>query len=497
MTDPVDRFLGELTRGAPHQGHPQVQVCLVHGDLVLAEPAAERVATALAEALGCAPERHRRPPSLAPLLQDLRTFSLFASAKALLVVDSAVFADRAAAAELLDDAAEVLPVTVEDRPLSGRERQAASRLFQALHLFDLDPHAGPPERLLGELPVWAFEGGTSRRSRGGRARSKKQAEELRASFAGLLEMARREGIQGTGEGDLATLSDVIRGGLPEGHLLVLAERSVAADHPVVRLLAERKAVLAVGSVEAAERGGGWQGLDLFAAELERQTGVAIAGDALAELARRTLRQEGERRGGKGSGGIDADSTSRFAGEYRKLAHLAGAGKIDRKLVQQSVEDRGEEDVWQLLDAVSAGRSAEALDRLRRLLSGAEDPLNARLAFFGLFASFCRQLTAIRGLMRVARISPGEGNYARFRDRLAPALQGEIPGGGGKNPLAGLHPFRLHKAYLAASRLPEDVAVRLPSDLLETELQLKGESSEADAALANLVARVTVATAGRR
>lgn len=496
MADPVDRFLGELTRGGPPQ------VCLVHGDLVLAEPAAERVAAALAEALGCTPERHRRPPSLSPFLQDLRTYSLFATSKALLVVDSAVFADRGAAAELIDDAAEVLPLAVEDRPLSGRERHAASRLFQAFHLFDLDPLAGTPERLLGELPAWAFEGGTSRRSRGGKARSKKQAEDLRGNLAGLLEMARREGIQGAGEGDLATLSDVIRGGLPEGHLLVLAERSVAADHPVVRLLAERKAVLAVGSVEAAERGGGWEGLDLLATELERQTGVAIAGDALAELARRTLRQEGDRRG---KGGIDPDSTARFAGEYRKLAQMVGPenginpiSKIDRKLVQQSVEDRGEEDVWQLLDAVATGRSGEALDRLRRMISGAEDPLNARLAFFGLFASFCRQLTAIRGLMRVARIPPGEANYARFRDRLAPALQGEIPGGG-KNPLAGLHPFRLHKAYLAASRVPEEIAVRLPSDLLETELQLKGESSEADAALADLVARVSVATStgGRR
>lgn len=490
MADPVDRFLGELTRSGPPQ------VCLVHGDLVLAEPTAERVAAALAQTLGCAPERHRHPPSLAPLLQDLRTFSLFASSKVLLVVDSAVFADRGAAAELIDDAAEALPVTVDDRALSGRERQAASRLLQALHLFDLDPFAGPPERVLGELPGWAFEGGTSRRSKGGRARSKKQAEDLRSNLAALLEMARREGLQGAGEGDLAALSDVIRGGLPPGHALVLAERSVAADHPVVRLLSERKAVLGVGSIEAAERGGGWQGLDLLSTELERQTGISIAGDALAELARRTLRKEGDRRGKEG---IDADSTARFAGEYRKLAHLATtSGKIDRKLVEQSVEDRGEEDVWQLLDAVAAGRAAEALDRLHRLITGAEDPLNARLGFFSLFASFCRQLTAIRGMMRVARIPPGEGNYARFRDRLAPALQGEVPGGG-KNPLAGLHPFRLHKAYMAASRVPEAVAIRLPSDLLETELQLKGESSEADTALTDLVARVSVATmtTGRR
>jgi DNA polymerase III delta subunit len=487
----VESFLAGLGKG----GRPQV--CLVHGDLVLAEPAAERIAAALAQALGCSPnhiEPHRRPPSLSPLLQDLRTFSLFASAKVALVVDSAVFADRGAAADLIDDAAESLPSLPsdngEDRGLTARERQAASRLFQALHLFDLDPQAGAPEQILGELPSWVLEGGTARRGRGARARGKKQVEEIRSSLAGLLEAARREGITGAGQSDLSALADAIRGGLPDGHVLVLAERSAAEDHPVVRLLAERKAVVAVGSVEAAERGGGWQGLDLLATELERQTGVGIAPDAMAELARRTLRQEGDGR----KKGIDADSTARLAGEYRKLANLSpAAGRIDRKLVEKAVEDRGEEDVWQLLDAVAAGRGGEALDRLHRLILAADDPLAARLSFFSLFASFCRQLTAIRGLMRASRVPAGESNYARFKDRHAPMLQGEVPGGG-KNPIAGLHPFRLHRAYLAASHLPEPFLARLPAELLETEMQLKGETSEADTALADLVARVS--TAGR-
>ena len=104
-----------------------------------------------------------------------------------------------------------------------------------------------------------------------------------------------------------------------------------------------------------------------------------------------------------------------------------------KLVERAVEDRGEEDVWQLLDAVAAGRGGEALDRLRRLILAADDPLAARLSFFSLFASFCRQLTAIRGLMRASRVPAGEANYARFKDRHAPQLQGEVPGGG-KNPI---------------------------------------------------------------
>jgi hypothetical protein len=286
---------------------------------------------------------------------------------------------------------------------------------------------------------------------------------------------------------------VVRGGLPPGHALVLAEDAVATDHPVVRLLEEHGAVLGLGKVESDR--GSWQGLEPLAKELERQTGVAITADALSELARRTLRQESDRQG-RGTGGVEADSTARLAGEYRKLANLLGGGegKIDRRLVEQTVEDRGEEDVWQLLDAIAAGRGGEALDRLHRLISAAEDPLAARLSFFSLLASFCRQLVAVRGMMKVARVSANEANYGRFKNSHAPALQSEIPTGG-KNPLAGLHPFRLHRAYLAACRLPEPFLARLPSDLLETELQIKGESGEADVALARLVTRLS--QAGRR
>jgi hypothetical protein len=493
VADPVETFLSRLTsRGQPPQ------VCLVHGDLVMAEPAARRVAKALARSAGldaAAVEVHRRPASLSPLLQDLRTFSLFATGKVLLASGSAVFADRNAAGELIDDAADVVPIAADGHTLSGRERQAASRLLQALHLFEIDPNAGEPERALGELPAWVLEGGKARKGASGRGRGKKQVEELRSALAGLLAAARREGLQGTGEGDLAELSEVVRGGLPPGHALVLAESAVAPDHPIVRLLEERGAALALGRLESDR--GSWQGVDLLAAELERQTGVAIASDAMTELARRTLRQENDK-SGRGTGGVDGDSTARFAGEYRKLANLVegrGDGRIDRKLVEQTVEDRGEEDVWQLLDAIAAGRGGEALDRLRRLLAAADDPLAARLSFLSLLASFCRQLVAVRGMMRVARVPGGEANYARFKTQHAPGLQSEIPTGG-KNPLAGLHPFRLHRAYLAACRLPEPLLAKLPADLLETELQLKGESAEADVALAQFVAKLSQA-AGKK
>lgn len=470
-------------------GEPR-PVYLIHGDLVLAEPAGRRLADALAGAAGCQVVVHRRPPELSEVLSDLRTFSLFDAGKVVLCVDTAVLADRRSAADLVDTAAEVLPVSLEEgEELAPKQRQGASRLLQALRLFELDPDRGSPEAALEELPKWALQGGEAfRKNRHGRGRGKRQVEDLRAELAGLLEAARRTGLTGRGGSQLSELSEVLSEGLPEGHSLVMVERSAAADHPLVERLHKLGAVLELGKVEE-ERRGGWQGLELLAGELGEQTGVGITRDAMEELARRTLRQDRQKR--KGSGGaVDADSTARLAGEYRKLAHVArGAGRkrIDRPLVEEAVEDRGEEDVFKLLDAVGAGRGSEALARLDRLMASAEDPVGGRLTFFALFSGFCRQLTAVRGMMEVADVPPGEGSYPRFKSRWAPRLQDDVAGE--KSPVAGIHPYRLHRSYLAASRLDSARAAMLPWWVLEAELQIKGDSGEPDAALAHLVARV--------
>jgi DNA polymerase III delta subunit len=154
-----------------------------------------------------------------------------------------------------------------------------------------------------------------------------------------------------------------------------------------------------------------------------------------------------------------------------------------------VVDRGEEDVWQLLEAIGAGKAGEALGRLDRLLTGAEDPEAARLSFFALLAGLARQLAALAGLAQRRGVPPADRDYNRFKTRWAPLLQApdaELPG----NPLAGLHPFRLHRAYLLASRLPAPLLARLPWHVLETERRLKGESGDPATALAELVLRLS-------
>ena len=468
-------------RAAAGEGGP---VYLVIGDRVLAEPAAERVAAVAAERAGCEVERHRRPPALTPLLADLRTFGLFASGKVVLAVETGVFADKSAAATFLDQAAEALPLSGgPGGDLSAAERRAALRLLQAIRLFDLDPYRGEPAALLAQLPDWAFQGASGRRS-------KKKAEEAREGLAELLAAARAAELQGFAQEEVSELAAVVQEGLPQGHVLVLAESAVAKDHPVAAALAERGAVARLAQVESEK--GAWSGLGDLTAELARQTGVTIDRPALDALARRTLR------GGSGWGksSAEADSTARFAGEYRKLANLAAGMNRDRitiEMVEEAVEDRGQEDVFKILDAVGEGRGAEALDRLTRYLGAASDAIAARLSFFALFAGFCRNLTAVRGMMRAAGVRPGERSYPRFKSNLAPALQKDLDGT--KSPLAGLHPFRLHRAYLAASGMDERYLARLPWRVLETELALKGESGDPAAALGELLAEVAAEAGG--
>lgn len=487
-SDPrVDPLLASATRSGPQP------VYLIHGDVVLSEPAARRLAQGLADAAGCALEVHRRPERLGAVLADLRTFSLFDSAKVVLVVDSAVFADRRAAADLVDAASDAAPVDAdgESSELSSREREAASRLLQTFHLFDLDPEAGEPAALLGDLPDWVFQGGAAfRKRRNGRGRGKRQVEQLREDLESLLAAARRAGLTGRDGSDLSELATALEDGLPEGHTLVLAEAAVAEEHPLVVTLRERNAFLAVGTIEEETRGakrGSIRGLNLLAEELERQTGVGIQANALQELARRTLRQDKDKSGRPV--GIQSASTSRLAGEYRKLASLVSKGrKIDLSLVERATEDRGEEDAFKLLDAVGEGRGDEALERYRRMIASSQDPLATRLSFFSLFADFCRTLSAVRGMMKVAGVRPGDRSYPRFKSRGAPALQGDLPGGA-SSPVAGIHPYRLHRAYLAASRLSDKTAAALPGWVLDAEVRIKGDSGDPDVAVAHLMARV--------
>jgi len=441
----------------------------VHGDRVLADPLGGRLAAALGEIWGVAPHSRREVDDLAGLTADLRTFSLFEPGKIVVVGETGILADRTAAATLFESLREALPVELGGE-LSGAARSAARRLLQILRLHDVDPGLGAPERALAALPDEVLSSG----------KGKSGAAELRQQLAPLLAAALAAGLRGTGEEESSLVADLLRDGLPPRHLLILVESAVAAGHPLFDALERRGAVVEAGRL-AAEKGGRVSGLDTLIDQLAAETGSLLRMDAAAELARRTLRLEDSRRPG-GEGGIDADSAARFAAEYRKLATLAGAGGIDRALVRENVEDRGEEEVWPILDALADGNAEGALAKLRRRVASAEDPLAERLTLFGLLSGFARQLAAVGGVLEASGGRRIETSYAAFKDRIAPAMQKTLAEAG-LPALAKLHPFRLHRVYLAASRFPAERLGRLPARTLEAERRLKGDSADPDSALA--------------
>ncbi len=463
---------------------------LVIGEQVLADSAAGRIASALAGASGCGVVAWKRPAELRPILADLSTYSLFDSAKVSLVCDSAIFADRTAAADLIDEAEAGLPASAGDA-LSSAQKEAAGRLLQALRLFGVAADAAAPEETVSSLPAWALQGGSRVRRRNRRGRTKKQCGDLARDLASLLAAARAEGLSGWSEGDLAELGRAADGGLPEGHAIVFAERTADSAHPLVKRLFERKAAFQVGALEF-DRRGAVGGLDAVVSELARETGIGIDRGAAQELARRTLRKSSSR----GEAGVEADSAARFAAEYRKIAETVrnGAGRVDLATVKEMVVDRGDQDVWKLLDAIAEQRPTDALRQLRRHLDSAPERIPARLSFFALLAGFCEQLAAAHGLIAALDL-PAERSFNRFKARVLPKLSAEAPGGKA-HPLLRIHPFRLYRIFQAASaRGPESdrKMAELPWKVLETEVRLKGGSADGDAALEALV--VTVAGAG--
>lgn len=461
---------------------------LVAGERVLAEPGALRVAESLAQVAQCQVEVYTRPVSIASILADLKTYSLFSTAKVVVAVETALLADEGTAAELIDEVLEVLPLaSAEPEALSDKERRAAGLLLHTLRLFRVDPFADSSAAAIERLPASACEGGKSSGRK--RKRDKRQVTSVREKLTSLLDVARLTDLEGRAQTELGELAEIVDRGLPEGHALVLAESAVSANHPLVAALDEGGALVSLGYLRTSKKGD-WIGLDRLATQLERETGVAISPRALEELARRTL-QASRSRAREGSSAAQADSTGRLAAEYRKLAALAGSDGIELELVETTTEDRGDEDVWKTLDAIGAGRSEEAIARIHRLLASSEDPISERLSFFSLLAALCRQLTALATAIEQAGVERRPTSYARFKDHIAPRLQAELVTGDA-SPLSGLHPFRLYRAYSVACRLPTAALMNLPQRVLETEIRLKGDTDLPDAALTALVCDLTTA-----
>jgi hypothetical protein len=228
------------------------------------------------------PHHERFLTKFAAAIDDLRTVALFDRGKLLVVHGTGLLADLEATAKMTAEVLKAAKSLKEESELDGGLREAAVGLLRILRLHEIDPAGGDPEQVVARLPA-ALLG--------------EMSAESRKHLARLLDAALAAGLHGAGADDLTLLSDLLRDGLPERHLLILVESAVDAKHPLVRALAKRGAVVEAGRLGLQETQG-VSGLDALVAELERETGARLGRDAAQELVRRTLRGEDSRRGGE-------------------------------------------------------------------------------------------------------------------------------------------------------------------------------------------------------
>jgi DNA polymerase-3 subunit delta len=141
-------------------------------------------------------------------------------------------------------------------------------------------------------------------------------------------------------------------------------------------------------------------------------------------------------------------------ELAKLVALAGEDVIDEKLVEDAVGGWRVKTTWDMLDAAAAGKAGEALAQLDRLLSGGETAV-------GLLAQMSYTLRKFAGAARVLCEAEAEG-------RALPPLRTALTS-------VGIKPFVLDKAEPQFRQLGRTRASRLYRWLLETDMDLKGDS----------------------
>lgn len=145
-------------------------------------------------------------------------------------------------------------------------------------------------------------------------------------------------------------------------------------------------------------------------------------------------------------------------ESARLALLAGdAKKIDANLVSAQVGSWRTRKTWDMIDAAAAGRTADALEQLDRLMAAGEDP-------HALLPQMASTLRRFPLATRIYEQAEAHSRRISLRDALA---------------RAGVPPFKLGDAEQQLRQIGRKRAQQLSHQLLDADLALKSYNSHRD------------------
>jgi DNA polymerase-3 subunit delta len=403
----LDRLLGEA-------GKKPLSVYLFIGEPFQTEAAARRLIDVLV------PRERRsfnlelydgRTAALAPILDSMRTPSLFRGLKLIWVREPALFLSAEKRSDL---SAGLFTAWAEERHAEAAEKLltlAAMAGWKQEHFATVD-WSTLPDTAMSE--VLGQTADADERAILGAVRN--YCVERNLSVADFRD-------------ESGLLQELLQGRLPPDAVLLFTATAVDRRKRVVNAIREHGAVVEL--TLARERSGALA--EASVAQLVAEV-IGRAGKRLSPAAERLIVQRA---------GSDAAAV---AMELEKLCLYAGdAGSIGEDDVRASFRDMGESWIFDFTSALSRRQVTPALRLLRVLFEQGEHPLR----LVALIARELRILLLARdclGDTLATQWKPGMP-YAAFRDRLLPLLSEEQ-----REALGGIHPYALYQSLQNASHM---------------------------------------------
>jgi len=412
--------------------------------LLVGEPfQTEAVAHALIDLL-VPPERRSfsletydgRGTPIGPILDSLRTPSLFGGTKVIWVREPTLFI----AGEKRSDLADATFAAWEDeRPMEAAEKLLA---LLALAGWTQDALVAADWNVLTKADATAVFG---------RPLAAGEADALDAIRAVCAERGLTVGAY---RDDSGQLDAFLAAGVPPHSVLIFSSAAADRRKRVVKTIADVGAVAEL--VIARERSGALSPESIDAL-IDRVLGSA--GKRAAPAARQLI----QRRAGPDAAAL--------ASELEKLCLYAGdAATIEPGDVRAAMRDLAESWIFDFTKALAQRQAPAAIGLLRALFEQGEHPLR----LLAVIARELRILLLARDCLSgsLAGTWTARTSYTVFRDRLMPTLAESE-----KEALGGLHPYVLYQALQNASRTP---AVALQHGMLALqELDVAVKSTAAD------------------
>ena len=299
-----------------------------------------------------------------------------------------------------------------------------------------------------------------------RVLSEGELEQMENWLPRILEMCTQYRTTDYEESTQVGLEEVLRSGIPDDNYLILTANAVDKRKSLYKAIAEKGFILDLNQT------GNAPGQKEMASDLSREL-LAGMGKNLSSAAFLTL--------GKRTG----FDLRKMKTELEKLASYSGdqatIGEIDVALL---VTKDKEDSIFALTSAVSERNAGKALHILKDLL----DQGFHYLMIFTMLVREIRLLLQAKLLLKTgvpAGFHP-DMDYVRYQKIVFPRIKEWGQSDGGRNEIAGLHPYVLYNALKNSVGFSVSECIGFMEYLMETDIALKTTGQAPKLLLENLV-----------